>query len=180
MNTLAVKTGEGAGANARTAATAVPYAAKVGAPFAVLGLRSNGHALTELTYLPAGEAEFPAVDAIAELAARELARYFADPDYRFTVPLAPEGTAFRRRVWNALSAIPRGDTRTYGDLARALGSVPRAVGQACGANPIALIIPSHRVVGANGALGGFMHASAGAPVAIKRWLLVHEGHRSGA
>ena len=156
------------------------YAARVRTPFAVLGLSTNGIALTGLTYLPLTERATAPTDRIAETAARELERYLSDPGYRFRVALAPAGTAFQQRVWAALSAIPRGQSRTYGEVARDLRSAPRAVGQACGANRIALIIPCHRVVGARGALGGFMHAEAGDPIAIKRWLLAHEGGRFDA
>ncbi len=156
------------------------YAAKVAMPFAVIGLRTNGSALTALSYLPLTTHTQAPADRVAEKAARELESYLEDPGYRFTVALAPAGTPFRLRVWAALSAIPLGESRTYGEVARAIGSAPRAVGQACGDNPIALIIPCHRVVGAQGTLGGFMHAGDGDPVAIKRWLLSHEGHRFGA
>ena len=156
------------------------YAAKVRTPFAVLGLGTNGSALTRLTYLPLTEIATAPTNRVAEEAARQLERYLSDPGYRFTVALAPAGTSFQQRVWAALSAIPRGQLRTYGDVARVVRTAPRAVGQACGANRIALIIPCHRVVGAQGLLGGFMHAADGDPVAIKRWLLAHEGHRFGA
>jgi methylated-DNA-[protein]-cysteine S-methyltransferase len=156
------------------------YAAKVRTPFAVLGLSTNGAALTGLTYLPLTERAAAPTDRIAETAARELERYLSDPGYRFHVALAPAGTAFQRRVWAALSAIPRGQSRTYGEVARDMRTAPRAVGQACGANRIALIIPCHRVVGAQGTLGGFIHAEEGNPIAIKRWLLAHEGCRFGA
>jgi methylated-DNA-[protein]-cysteine S-methyltransferase len=155
------------------------YAAKVKAPFAMLGLRTNDHALTSLTYLPLDEPAAAAADRIALLAVRELERYLEDPDFRFTVPLAPAGTPFQLRVWAALSEIPRGTCQTYGDVARVLRTAPRAVGQACGANRIALVIPCHRVVGGQGSLGGFMHARDGDPLAIKRWLLAHEGLRFG-
>jgi methylated-DNA-[protein]-cysteine S-methyltransferase len=156
------------------------YAAKVRTPFAVLGLGTNGSALTRLAYLPLTERAVAPSDRIAEKAARELERYLSDPGYRFTVPLEPAGTSFQRRVWAALSAIPRGQSRTYGEVARVVRTAPRAVGQACGANRIALIIPCHRVVGAQGSLGGFMNAADGDPIAIKRWLLAHEGYRFGA
>ena len=156
------------------------YAAKVRTPFAVLGLGTNGSALTRLTYLPLTEIATAPTNRVAEEAARQLERYLSDPGYRFTVALAPAGTSFQQRFWAALSAIPRGQLRTYGDVARVVRTAPRAVGQACGANRIALIIPCHRVVGAQGLLGGFMHAADGDPVAIKRWLLAHEGHRFGA
>jgi methylated-DNA-[protein]-cysteine S-methyltransferase len=86
-----------------------------------------------------------------------------------------------------IRAIPLSESRTYGEVARAVRSAPRAVGQACGANRIALIIPCHRVVGSCGALGGFMGSAEGErpgadaadPLAIKRWLLRHEGYRFG-
>ena len=158
-------------------ATVPVFAAKLATPFAVLGLRSNGSALTSLHYLPLSEPAAAPGDRVAEQAAREIARWLEDPDFRFSVALAPVGTPFRQRVWSALLSIPRGQCRTYGDVARLIGSAPRAVGQACGDNPIPLIIPCHRVVGANGALGGFMHAGGGNPIAIKRWLLAHEGVR---
>lgn len=159
---------------------AARYAAKVKTPFAVLGLRTNGSALTSLQYLPLAERAAAPADRVAEKAVRELESYLADPGYRFTIALAPAGTAFQQRVWAALSAIPRGQSRTYGEVARVVRSAPRAIGQACGANRIALIIPCHRVVGAKGSLGGFMNAEDGDPIAIKRWLLAHEGYRFGA
>ena len=154
------------------------YAAKVRTPFAVLGLRTNASALTGLSYLPLTEQALAPADRVAELAARELERYLADPGYRFTVALAPEGSSFRQRVWAALSNIPCGQPLTYGEVAHIVHSAPRAVGGACGANPIGLIIPCHRVVGAQGSMGGFMNAEEGDPIAIKRWLLAHESHRS--
>ena len=104
-------------------------------------------------------------------AARQLAAYFAGERREFALPLAPSGTPFRLRVWAAMQAIPYGQTRSYGDLARALDSAPRAIGGACGANPIPLVIPCHRVVGAGGALGGF---SGGAGCDTKRQLLALE------
>ena len=155
------------------------YSAKLKTPFAVLGIRTAAGAVTGLAYLPAGERAMAPTDAIAERACRQLERYLADPQFRFTVPLAPIGTPFRRRVWDALSAIPVGESRTYGEMARKLATAARAVGGACGANPIALVIPCHRVVGSQGALGGFMGVTEGDPIAIKRWLLAHEGYRFG-
>jgi methylated-DNA-[protein]-cysteine S-methyltransferase len=155
------------------------YSAKLKTPFAVLGIRTSAGAVTGIEYLPAGERTQAPVDAIAERACRQLERYLADPQFRFTVPLAPKGTAFRWRVWDALKTIPVGESRTYGEMARKLATAPRAVGGACGANPIALVIPCHRVVGSQGALGGFMGVTEGDPISIKRWLLQHEGYRFG-
>lgn len=159
---------------------ASPWSARLRTPFAVLGLRSNGFALTRVTYLPLTERAQGPGDQVTEQAAREVERYLADPLFRFTVPLAAGGTAFQQRVWTALSAIPPGESRTYGEVARMVRSAARAVGQACGANRIALIVPCHRVVGALGSLGGFMNAESGEPMDVKRWLLRHEGYRFGA
>ncbi len=85
------------------------------------------------------------------------------------------GTAFQHRVWQLLQQIPAGETRRYGELAAELGSSARAVARACRANPLAILIPCHRVVAASG-LGGYMGQRDGPAVAIKRWLLHHEGH----
>ena len=161
-------------------ATLDDYTAKLRTPFAVLGLRSDGRALTRVVYLPLDERAKAPSDAISERAAREVERYLADPEYRFQVPLATGGTPFQQRVWQALAEIPPGQSRTYGEVARTVRSAARAVGQACGANRIALIVPCHRVVGAMGSMGGFMNAEVGDPIAIKRWLLTHEGYRFGA
>jgi methylated-DNA-[protein]-cysteine S-methyltransferase len=157
------------------------WSARMRAPFGVLGIRTNGGALVEVAYLAADEPELAPGDAVAERAVAEIARYLDDPHRRFTVPLAPRGTPFQRRVWDAILGIPVRESRTYGEIARTVHTAARAVGQACGANPIALVIPCHRVVGSGGALGGFMNMSvaAGDPLAIKRWLLVHEGYRFG-
>ncbi|HVE49741.1 MAG TPA: methylated-DNA--[protein]-cysteine S-methyltransferase, partial [Casimicrobiaceae bacterium] len=113
-------------------------------------------------------------------AVREIQRYLADAQFRFGVPLAADGTPFQHRVWEAIGAIPVGESRTYAEIARAVRSSARAVGGACGRNPIALVVPCHRVVGSRGALGGFMNARDGEAIDIKRWLLVHEGYRFGA
>lgn len=156
------------------------FSAKLRTPFAVLGIRTDGRAVTGIEYLPRTERAKVPADPVAAQAVRELQRYFADPRHRFTLPLAPRGTEFQRRVWAAIAAIPVGESRTYGEIARKVRSAPRAVGQACGANPIALVVPCHRVVGSMGALGGFMNAEDGDPIAVKRWLLEHEGYRFGA
>jgi methylated-DNA-[protein]-cysteine S-methyltransferase len=157
-----------------------PYAAKIRTPFAVLGIRTAGGTVTGIEYLPKTERPKAPDNALAERVVRQVERYLADPHFRFTLPLATVGTPFRRRVWQALAGIPVGESRTYGELARLLHTAPRAVGGACGANTIALVIPCHRVVGSQGSLGGFMNAADGDPIAIKRWLLTHEGYRFGA
>jgi methylated-DNA-[protein]-cysteine S-methyltransferase len=155
------------------------YAAKLRTPFAVLGISTRDGALVGVDYLPHSERAQAPRDAVAARTVAEIGRYLADPHHRFDLPLAAAGTPFQHAVWDAIAAIPVGESRTYGELARALRTAPRAVGNACGANPIALIVPCHRVVGSRGALGGFMGTAAGDPLAIKRWLLVHEGYRFG-
>lgn len=114
---------------------------------------------------PGGDAAW-----LAEAAA-QLADYFAGTRRAFTAPLDLRGTPFQRAVWLASMAIPYGETRTYGTLAAALGrpAAARAVGAANGANPLAPIVPCHRLIGADGALRG--HRSG---LATKRWLLDHE------
>ena len=109
----------------------------------------------------------------------ELTAYFADPGHRFGLPLRPAGTPFQRRVWEALRAIPPGQTRTYGELAAELGTSARAVGGACRANPCPIVVPCHRVVGATG-LGGFAGDTSGRKLDVKRWLLRHEGAKAPA
>ena len=111
-------------------------------------------------------------DGVLAEAARQLTEYFDGARRAFDLPLTPHGTPFRLKVWAAMQAIPYGQTRSYGDLARDLDSAPRAIGGACGANPIPLVIPCHRVVGAGGTLGGF---SGGAGCDTKRQLLALEG-----
>ena len=99
----------------------------------------------------------------------QLQDYFDGTRTVFDLPLAPHGTAFQRKVWDALCAIPTGQTRSYLDIAQQVGCrAPRAIGQANGANPIPILIPCHRVVAANGALGGY---SGGEGAATKRYLL---------
>ena len=156
------------------------YSAALRTPFAMLGIRTDGDAITHVAYLPDHSDEKPPRDRIAAQAIRAIERYLDDPAFRFTVPLRPGGTPFQRRVWDAIRAIPLRESRTYGEIARAVHSAPRAVGQACGANRIALIIPCHRVVASGGSLGGFMNRDSGDPLTIKRWLLAHEGYRFGA
>ena len=108
---------------------------------------------------------------------RQLRAYFDGSLTVFDLPLNPQGTPFRRRVWAALQAIPYGETRSYGQLAKALDcpGAARAVGGANHHNPIAIIIPCHRVIGADGSLTGY-----GGGLAMKDWLLRHERRHSNA
>lgn len=111
-------------------------------------------------------------DAVLVEAKRQLEQYFAKKRTHFDLPLAPEGSDDEKRLWMRMTKIPYGQTATYGELARELGQMPRALGQGCGRNPIPIIIPCHRVVSADGALTGY---SAPGGVETKRRLLQFEG-----
>jgi methylated-DNA-[protein]-cysteine S-methyltransferase len=113
-------------------------------------------------------------DAVPPALRAALASYFDQGARGLKVPLAARGTDFQHRVWRALQAIPPGETRTYGDLARQLGTSARAIGGACRANPCLIAVPCHRVIAQDG-LGGFAGDVAGRRVEVKRWLLRHEG-----
>src|SRR5258706_13966560 len=89
------------------------------------------------------------------------------------VPFVIEGSPLQKAVWQAMCAIPRGKTRTYGELARELGADPRDIGQCCGDNRLPLVIPCHRIVAADG-IGGFAHATNGYLLEAKRWVLMQE------
>lgn len=150
------------------------YQAKLTAPFGMLGIRCNGEVLSGIDFLPAGARPLHATSVFAENVCRQLLRYFADPDAPFTIPLRLTATSHQQKVWQAMLAIPRGNTRSYGELASELHSCAQAVGQACGANPIPIIIPCHRVVG-KASLGGFIKSTGDEQLDIKHWLLSHEG-----
>ena len=112
--------------------------------------------------------------ALDKLIKTQLQKYFAGQLKKFSVPLTVSGTEFQQRVWCALQHIPFGQVKTYGELASELNSSARAIGNACHANPIPVIIPCHRVIAANG-LGGYAGKTAGPVLERKRWLLEHEG-----
>jgi methylated-DNA-[protein]-cysteine S-methyltransferase len=143
------------------------------APFAVLGIRTNGKAVTGLRYLSGDVAPSRPTSSLAQEVVRQIERYLVEPDYIFDLPLEIVGSEFRKRVWKVMCEIPAGKTMTYGEVAERIGSAPRAVGGACGDNQIPLIVPCHRIVARNG-IGGFMHTTGDIELGIKRWLLAHE------
>jgi len=115
--------------------------------------------------------------ALLRAAVQQLDEYFAHARTVFDLPLRAGGTAFQRQAWQALCTIPYGETRSYAQQARAVGrpTATRAIGAANGRNPIAIIVPCHRVIGSDGSLTGY---AGGEPV--KRWLLQHEGAQKRA
>lgn len=145
------------------------HAALLPSPLGPLHAEADVHGLTAL-HIGGDRSDAPTDDGAFAEVARQLAEYFAGTRATFDLPLAPHGTPFERRVWAALREIPCGETRSYGELARALGSSARAVGRANARNPIAIVVPCHRVIGADGSLTGY----AGG-LAAKRALLEHEG-----
>lgn len=138
-------------------------------PVGPLRLDTDGDALTGLRFglgTPAGDRDD--ADPVLRAAADQLAEYFAGERHGFDLPLTPRGTAFQQSVWAQLRLIPYGTTVSYGEIARRLGAPNafRAVGLANGRNPIAIVVPCHRVVGADGSLTGF-----GGGMPAKRTLL---------
>ena len=138
-------------------------------PFGDLHLSAGPDAITGLGW---GQRGVEGRDPVLLAAVDQLDAYFAGALETFDLPLQVQGSAFQVAVCDAMRAIPFGETRTYGQIADALGVTPQAVGQACGANPIPILIPCHRVMGANGRLVGFSGAGG---VETKVALLRHEG-----
>ncbi len=149
------------------------YQAIVTAPGFCIGVQCDDSEIFGVAFLDPRD-ESPPANALAAEAVRQLHAYLADADCGFSLPLRAAGTEFQRRVWEQIASIPPHQTRTYADLARKLQNAPRAVGQACGANPYPVVVPCHRVVASGGGLGGFAHQREGFLLDVKRWLLAHE------
>jgi len=142
----------------------------IAAPFGLISVLHRGMALHHIslepgTRSPRSEGDARVID--------QFQAYLDNADHRFAFTRAVQGSPHQTRVWKALSQIPVGVTRTYGELARQVGSGPRAIAQACRSNPLPLVIPCHRAVSANG-IGGFMGTTTGPAIGIKHWLLSHE------
>ena len=135
-------------------------------PVGPLAIDERNGAIVALSFVSAASRPGSSATPLLARAERQLAEYFAARRRCFDLPLAPAGTPFQKRVWRALLRIP------FGELAAELSSAPRALGQACGQNPIAILIPCHRVLGAHGSLGGY---SGGRGLKTKRFLLALEG-----
>jgi methylated-DNA-[protein]-cysteine S-methyltransferase len=149
------------------------YDAVIASPIGRLGIRAADGRLVDIDFLDARAASQPPRDPFVRRVCRELNAYFKDPRHAPRVPLRLHGTPHQRRVWRALVAIPPGQVRSYGEIARRVGSSARAVGGACRLNPIPIVVPCHRVVSASG-IGGFLGRRSGSALDIKRRLLAHE------
>lgn len=149
------------------------FQAIIPAPFGKLGIRCSDTDLLGIEFLPGSAKVLPPQGEMAKTICAELEAYLADARHEIDLPFELDGTHHQCNVWQAMLDIPRGQTLTYGELAKKIGSSAQAVGQACGSNPIPIVIPCHRVVARNG-LGGFMKHAEGDVLDIKRWLLGHE------
>ncbi len=145
----------------------------IDAPVGPLGVRWEGEILTGIDLDPMVERPGTHPACVPKAIHAQLRAYFENPSAGFDLSVRLLGTAFQQRVWAELRRIPPGETRTYGEIARLLGSGARAVGQACRANPCPIVVPCHRVVAASG-LGGFAGDTTGRKLDVKRWLLNHE------
>ena len=143
------------------------------APGFALGLRVTDTVVSRIEFLPPQPARAPRTGLAAE-AVSQLTAYLHDPSFVFDLPMAAPASTHGGKVRAAMMAIPPGSVLTYGEVARSIGSSPRAVGGACGANALPIVVPCHRIVAAGGALGGFAHSTHGFLPGIKRWLLAHE------
>ncbi|GAB4514348.1 MAG: methylated-DNA--[protein]-cysteine S-methyltransferase [Sulfuricaulis sp.] len=157
----------------RRGTAAKDFDAVIAAPFGRVGFMLEGDAITDISFLDKNTPLSPPRTTPARKVVRVLRSYFIHPGMTFRLPLKLDGTPFQQRVWRALRRIPAGRTLSYGVLARKLDTSARAVGNACRANPIPIVIPCHRVVASNGA-GGFMGKRSGSALNLKHWLLAHE------
>jgi len=156
--------------------TNTTYYQEFTSPIGRLLLVSDGAALTGLSMSDNDGGPQPGPGwmrggKLLESACEQLDAYFSGASYEFDIPLAADGTDFQKRVWRQLQRIPFGETISYGEQARRIGQpkASRAVGRANGQNPIAIVVPCHRVIGADGTLTGF-----GGGIDRKKWLLDHE------
>ncbi len=142
-------------------------------PIGNLGIHIHNNKLTRIVFLGTDQSSQLSNENEYQPLHNELTAYFQNPQHDFQFPLEVKGTPFQKTVWQALRQIPVSTTISYQELATHLGTSPRAIGNACRANPTPIIVPCHRVVAKNH-MGGFVGKTAGEMIAIKRWLLTHE------
>jgi methylated-DNA-[protein]-cysteine S-methyltransferase len=153
-----------------------PFTARLAAPGFSVGVCCDAEAVIALCFLEPGPEVAPDArqNPLAVEAVRQLKTWLLDARFVFDLPTRTQGTPFQKRVWAQIRTIPLGETRTYGEIAQALQNAPRAVGGACGANPLPILVPCHRVIASDGGLGGFARMRGGFLLDTKRWLLQHE------
>lgn len=148
----------------------ITYQLIIQSPIGLLGCLLDDGALHSIDFILSAS---PRCEPVAAVLQCQLEAYFRDANKSVSWPLGLHGTTHQQRVWRALLEIPRGEVRTYGDIARQLGSSAQAVGNACRNNPIPVVVPCHRVISAQG-IGGYAGETDGPRLAVKRWLLAHE------
>ena|SRR3989344_2075652 len=175
----------------RASSQARGYDAVIATPVGRVGVMVRDGALVDVAFLGKSAALHAPRTDMARRACRQIRSYFSNSRHSFHIPLKLSGTAFQQRVWRALRRIPAGRTLSYGKLARRLDTSARAVGNACRANPVPIVVPCHRVVASGygdvqgstsvagsrklrATIGGFMGKRSGSPLSLKYWLLEHE------
>ena len=148
------------------------YDVIINAPFGGVGIHVESDYVVGIQLFPIQQSARETSHQFAQYTANQISQYFMQAGSILDIPYAVSGTPFQKRVWKAISDIPAGEVLTYSELAEKVGSGPRAVANACGANRLPLLIPCHRIVAKNG-LGGFMQGINGG-LKIKEWLLAHE------
>lgn len=143
-------------------------------PIGRLAIHTRDGKVTQVDYGVRRAVSHRLLDPLHRKIKQQVQAYFSRPTTCFSLPMSLQGTPFQKKVWRALQKIPASQTMSYGELASRLHTSARAVGNACRANPVPLIVPCHRVIAKTG-IGGFSGATRGKPIDRKRWLLQHEG-----
>lgn len=150
------------------------YSCVIDTPVGKMGVDIAGDFVVRVAYLSASVRLIPPRDSVSRRVVSEIRQYFCDPAFKFSVAIELRGTILQKKIWDALQTIPVGVTKTYGELAQIVATSPRVIGNACGRNPIPLIVPCHRVVAAMD-IGGYCGGNSDPNfMRIKRWLLTHE------
>ena len=154
------------------------WSLKIKIPAGVLAVYCDDHDIIEADYIFHSNSELAPQNALAEEAARQIRAYTRNPKgFVFALPLSPAPNEYQRRVRKIILSIPIGSTLSYGDIAMRIDSAPRAVGGACRANKLSLLVPCHRVIATGGSIGGFKGMLGQDQLRAKRALLNHEGAR---
>lgn len=149
------------------------FTAVIATPVGKLGLIISNNKLVGLKFLPADALLLTTKNLTANKIALIIEQYFCDPKIACDMPIYAIGTPLQQKIWQELQKISPGQTMTYGEVAKKVGTSPRIVGNACRRNPIPLVIPCHRVLSKSG-LGGYFGVNQEHFLQIKRWLLAHE------
>ncbi len=148
----------------------------IATPVGTIKITSTDDELIGAEFLANTKKSTPTNDPISQKTKSQIIAYFKNPNHVFDLPIKMNGTIFQKKVWRELQKIPAGKTLTYGELAKKLKTSPRAIGNACRANPLPIIIPCHRIISQKG-LSGFAGKQTGRLINIKKFLLSHENSK---